>query len=524
MPARHPLTLTLLAFLALPVAPGAHADTNAYGETITILDDAAGYSDAPLEFSYDITDAEPLPAETDDDGDLLARIRAGYALPELNSPYTRKHESWYASRPDYVRRMMDRSRKYLYHIVEEVEKRGMPSEIALLPMVESAFNPQAYSRSHAAGIWQFIPSTGRNFGLKQNWWVDKRRDVLAATDAALNYLHKLHVMFGSWELALAAYNAGEGTVMRAIERNRKQGLPTDYQNLDLPAETREYVPKLQAVKNIVTHPERYGLDIRPIANAPYFTTVRAPDQIDANLAARLAGISLEEFLALNPKYNRPVLTSTSQGSHLILLPLGAERTFAENLANYDQPLVSWQTYQARRGERLDGIARKFGMSVSQLREVNDLPAKASLDAPRQLLVQRGGESAHAALTVSAAPPAPVPQDSGEAQRHVVASGDTLSSVARRYGTTTRALIAANQLKSHRLQPGQVLRLEHAAPARLARANPPAKLHYVVRKGDTLSAIARKFDVAVNDLRRWNNLRGSQITPGDRLTILSADAA
>ncbi len=519
-----PLALALLAALALPAVHSAHADTNAYGDELIILDDAAGYGNAPLAFSYEITDAQPLPLGEDGEVDLLERIRAGYALPELNSPHTRKHENWYASRPDYVRRMMDRSQKYLYHIVEEVEKRGMPSEIALLPMIESAFNPQAYSRSHAAGIWQFIPSTGRSFGLKQNWWVDKRRDVLAATDAALTYLQKLHVMFGSWELALAAYNAGEGTVMRAIERNRKRGLPTDYQSLELPVETREYVPKLLAAKNIVSHPERYGLDIPPIANAPYFTTVSAPEQIDAHVAAKLAGISLEEFLSLNPKYNRPLLTATGKGRHEILLPMGAEVTFAENLASYDRPLVSWQTYQARRGERLDGIARKFGIGVDRLREINDLPAMASLDAPRQLLVPRRGETGPVTPVATETARAPVAEPAGGTLRHVVNRGDTLSSIARRYGTTTRALIAANQLKSHRLQPGQTLLLEHAAPGGPVVAKAPARLHYVVRKGDTLSTIARKFDVAVNDIRRWNNLRSSHIVPGDRLTILTVDAA
>lgn len=484
-----------------------------------MLDDETSYSDAPLEFSYDITDVQ---LNENDSGDLLARIRAGYALPELDSPFTRKYENWYASRPDYVRRMLERGQKYLYYIVEEVEKRGMPSEIALLPMIESAFNPQAYSRSHASGIWQFIPSTGKHFGLKQNWWVDKRRDVLAATEAALDYLQKLHVMFGSWELALAAYNAGEGTIMRAIERNRRQGLPTDYQNLNLPAETKEYVPKLQAVKNIVTHPERYGLHIQPIANTPYFTKVTVPDQIDAQVAAKLAGISLEEFLALNPKYNRPLLTVTGKGSHQILLPVGAEGTFAKNLANYSQPLVSWQTYQARRGEQLDAIARKFGISASQLREINDLPAKDRLNAPRELLVPRRDKAA--TLATAEMVKLPAPPATNKPKQHIVASGDTLSAIARRYGTTTGALIAANQLKSHHLKPGQVLRLEHASASAIAKAKPRARLHYVVRRGDTLSAIARKFDVAVNDLKRWNNLRGTQITPGDRLTILSENAA
>ena len=248
----------------------------------------------------------------------------------------------------------------------------MPTEIALLPMIESAYNPQAYSSGRASGIWQFIPSTGKNFGLKQNWWVDNRRNVTIATDAALNYLQKLHAMFGAWDLALAAYNAGEGTVSRAIERNRRLGLPTDYENLNLPPETKNYVPKLQAIKNLMTNPGNYGLKIQTIANTPYFTKVSAPAQIDAHLAAKLAEISDEEFLALNPSNNRPVITNNGE-KHELLLPILSAQTFRDNLATYNKPLVSWQTYFAKRGERMENLATKFGIQLSQLRNINNLP-------------------------------------------------------------------------------------------------------------------------------------------------------
>lgn len=547
MTARPLPTLALLVILALlPALSPALAETNTYGDEITVLDsENVGGTDnlqfAPM-LSSDLplgdttNELAPEQAETAANGNLWQRIRNGYAMPELKSTSTSSHESWYASRPEYVKRMMGRSQKYLYHIVEEVEKRGMPSEIALLPMVESAFNPQAYSRSRASGIWQFIPSTGKNFGLKQNWWVDNRRDVTAATDAALTYLQKLHVMFGSWDLALAAYNAGEGTVMRAIERNRKKGLPTDYQSLDLPPETRNYVPKLQAVKNIVSNPEQYGLQIQPIDNKPYFTSVRAPGQIDAHLAAKLAGISFDEFIALNPEYNRPVLTAGSTGNHEILLPVGADAVFTENLANYDKPLVSWQTYQAKRGERQTAIAQKFGISLSQLRDVNDLPARSKLNTPRQLLVPKQGGNDSQALAVAEMETTPSAETAAEAKaepvrRHVVARGDTLSSIAKRHGLTTRQLMAYNHLKSRKLKLGQSLTLKGDAPAAYAKAEKPrpakstaGKMRYVVRRGDTLKGIARKFDVAINDIRRWNNLRGSRITPGDKLTILRSDAA
>ncbi|MGE5027802.1 MAG: transglycosylase SLT domain-containing protein, partial [Betaproteobacteria bacterium] len=248
-------------------------------------------------------------AEQGEPTDLWERIRNGFTLQEVDTPLVQSHVAWYANRPDYVRRMVERSQLYLYHIVEEVEKRGMPTEIALLPMIESAFNPKALSRSRASGIWQFIPSTGKDFGLKQDWWYDGRRDVTAATDAALDYLQKLHDMFDSWELALAAYNWGEGSVQRAIAKNQRMGLPTDYLSLKMPAETRNYLPKLMAVKRIVMDPEASGLTLASIPNRPYFATVTTKRHIDVAVAARLAEIPLQEFVSLNPAHNRPVINA-----------------------------------------------------------------------------------------------------------------------------------------------------------------------------------------------------------------------
>lgn len=541
MVAKH---LLKLAFLALPSIPLAHADTNIAGEEITILNDSETNNSpeslqlTPQADNFSVenhaTDSETRPgaatSQAENGTDLWQRIKSGFAIPELKSPFTATHESWYAARPDYVKRMVGRSQKYLYHIVEEVQKRDMPTEIALLPMVESAFNPQAFSTSRASGIWQFVPSTGKHFGLKQNWWVDNRRDVMAATDAALTYLQKLHVMFGSWDLALAAYNAGEGTVMRAIERNRKKGLPTDYQSLNLPSETKNYVPKLQAVKNIVTNPEQYGLDIQPIANQPYFTKVTAPRQIDVNLAAKLAGISLDEFVSLNPEYNRPVLTATD-GAHEILLPVGKDEEFAANLANYDKPLVNWQTYYAKRGERQENIARKFGISLAQLRNVNDIGDRSGkLRSARTLLVpaQGVGEAELPTEEIAVQPNEPgVDSATGSAKRHVVKKGETIIALAKRYDVSAKQLMALNHLKSGKLKKGQVLLVEADGRKQVAEAGHKVKLantHYVVRRGDTLSSIARKFDVATNDLQRWNNLNGTRLTPGHRLKIQKPDAA
>lgn len=539
MPQKHLLRLVILA---LPFFTPAHADTNAAGEEITVINESElatqeqpASSVEALQLSPQIANlpeqGEPVSENGEKDGNLWQRIKGGYAMPELNSPITANHESWYASRPEYVKRMVGRSEKYLYHIVEEVQKRGMPTEIALLPMVESAFNPQAYSTSRASGIWQFIPSTGKHFGLQQNWWVDNRRDVKAATNAALTYLQKLHVMFGSWDLALAAYNAGEGTVMRAIEKNRKKGLPTDYQSLNLPPETRNYVPKLQAVKNIMTNPEQYGLNIQPIADQPYFTQVTAPRQIDTKLAAKLAGVSLEEFVSLNPEYNRPVLTSTD-GEHEILLPVGKDAEFASNLASYDKPLVSWQTYTAKRGERLDNVARKFGVSLAELKDVNDISGKGKFKSNRPLLVPIQGDTEEAVIdTEQAISAEPAEESSGTStRRHTVKKGDRLDSIAKRYGTTPKKLMALNHLKSSRVKAGQVLVVQSGSaqdkPSKPTetKSKTASKLYYTVRRGDTLAEIARKHDVAISDLQRWNKMRGSRINPGAKLKIQKPDAA
>ncbi len=449
------------------------AETNVSGIEIEIVSepvasDLAG--DPVQEFLEDVDSAD------NSQDDLWARIKDGYAMPDVESQFTTNHETWYASRPDYIKRMLERSQKYLFHIVEEVQKRGMPTEIALLPMIESAFNPQANSRSRAAGIWQFIPSTGKNFGLQQNWWVDNRRDVTAATNAALDYLQKLHGMFGTWDLALAAYNAGEGTVQRAIDHNRRQGLPTDYQSLSLPSETKNYVPKLQAIKNIITDPEKFGLKIGSIPNRPYFARVTTPKQIDAKLAAQLAEISYEEFTSLNPSYNRPVITSTGE-KHQLLLPVWAAERFADNLADYDKPLTSWQTYNAKRGERMDNIARKFGMNVSQLRDVNGLSSSKKLRNSQAMLVpatyngkpisnpdEIQSDSINAAEmennnTISQA--SENEPTANHAVIHKIKKGETLQALASKYGTSTQTLMKINHLKSSKVKVGKILKIKES---------------------------------------------------------------
>ena len=302
-------------------------------------------------------DLEALPASAQD---LWERIVAGYAIPDIEGPLVEKWERWYAERPEYVARMVERSRRYLYHIVSEVSVRGMPMEIALLPMVESAFNPVALSTSRASGIWQFIPSTGKHYGLNQDFWMDSRRDVLAGTEKALTYLNKLHGDFDDWQLALAGYNWGEGNVAKAIAKNRAKGLPTTYQSLAMPAETANYLPKLQAVKNIVRDPEKFGLVLADIPDAPYFAVVKTHRKMDTKFAAELAEMSLEDFLALNPQHNRPVIAGADEQT--LLLPIDNAEIFAAKLELTNQPMVSWQAYRMRPNETLPQVAAKYGMS------------------------------------------------------------------------------------------------------------------------------------------------------------------
>jgi len=527
-----------LLLLAL-IAPSAltFADTNTAGEEITVAaqpededgnSNLSAYGNDGLQMDLMLRNAPETPVASTNSNDLWQRIRNGYGMAPLQSPLIATHESWYAARPEYIKRMIARSQRYLYHVVEEVQKRGMPTEVALLPMVESAFNPTAYSRSRASGIWQFIPSTGKNFGLKQNWWMDNRRDVTAATDAALDYLEKLHVMFGTWELALAAYNAGEGTVQRAIERNRRKGLPTDYQSLSLPPETRNYVPKLQAVKNIVSNPEQYGLIIDTIPDQPYFTKVEAPAKIDVSLAAKLAGVSMDEFSALNPAHNRPVLASMN-GKQEILLPLGKEEEFATNLASYDKPLVSWQTYQTKRGEKLSSISSKFGISVAQLRNVNDISAKGRLKPNQPLLVPAHGNNVDTGNRLAMSEPSPIAENevfSASDSHHLVRNGDTVLGIARRYGISARTLMALNGLKNSRLHSGQVLKVSGSSSSKNSThvANIKGKTRYTVKRGETLSSIAKKLKVATSDLQRWNNLSDKHtLMPGRTLVILKDEA-
>jgi membrane-bound lytic murein transglycosylase D len=421
--------------------------------------------------SQPVASLEPPP-------DLWSRIRVGFKMPNLDNELVRQQEQWYATRPDYMQRMTDRSRKYLFHIVEELERRNMPTELALLPFIESAFNPQAVSSARAAGMWQFMPGTGRDFDLKQNVFRDDRRSVLESTRAALDYLQKLHGMFGDWHLALAAYNWGEGNVSRAIQRNQRAGLGTGYTDLNMPVETRNYVPKLQAVKNIIAHPEQFNAELPLINNHPYFQSVTLKRDMDVEVAARLADVNVEDFKALNPQLNRPVILAA--GTRQILLPWDNATVFKRNFDAYnDGKYATWTAWSAPTTMSAAEAARRVGMNEGELRTVNSIPPRMLIKAGSVLIVPRKGGSqvdvtSHVAdnAQLSLAPEVTT-------RRTVVRAGkrESVASIAHRYKLSASQVAEWNNVgAAAAFKPGQQVvlhlpvRAASRAPVRVASKN------------------------------------------------------
>lgn len=464
--------------------------------------------------------------------DVWERIRRGYRMPELDSPLVDRWVAYYTKDPAYIRRMTSRAGQYLYHIVEDVEARNMPTELALLPFVESAFQPEALSRVKAAGLWQFMPATGNDYALAQNLWRDDRQDVLESTRAALDYFNYLYGLFNDWQLALAAYNWGEGSVQRAIARAKRSGKPADYAHLRMPKETANYVPKLMAIKRIITNPERYGIELPDVGNEPFFIRITKPRDIDVKTAAELAGMPLNEFRALNPSYKLPVIVAAH--NNVMLLPADKVDYFVDNLASWmdsGQPLSRWSTYRLKEGETLATVAAQSGMTESELRKVNGIPAGRRVLPNSTLLVLAGAdeqvdisaEEADARLRLS-------PLTTWRRVTYRVRSGDTLTSIARRWHITTKSIVTANRLRSDRLRAGQrlVLTVPNVQRASIPAASSSGSASgrhviHTVRSGDTLDAIARRYGVTVASLRMTNRLEGNIIRAGQRLRIPS-DAA
>lgn len=387
-------------------------------------------------------------ALTEPPKELWDRIRRGFAMPDLRNDLVTDREQWYSTRPEYIERMTGRSSKYLFHIVEELERRQMPTELALLPFIESAFNPQAVSSAKAAGMWQFMPATGRDFALKQNVFRDDRRDVLASTRAALDYLQKLHGMFGDWHLALAAYNWGEGSVGRAIAKNQRAGLPTGYEDLNMPAETRMYVPKLQAVKNIVANPQSFGAELPLIENHPYFQQVLITRDIDVALAARLADVKLEDFKALNPSAHRPVILAA--GTPQILLPWNNATVFQRNFEAYTQgQYASWTAWTVPATMNPSEAAKRVGMTEGDLRSVNNIPPRMLIKVGSTLLVPRTAKMDNDVnvLTADTAQVSLAPEIVTRRTTVKARKGDTVASVASRYKLSAASVAGWNSLSA-----------------------------------------------------------------------------
>lgn len=428
----------ILLFFSLFISPSLFSNSfefpstieNAEGVTLELFDDPVPGNDKTIYY-------------TEGDKNLWERIQNGFAIKDIDNRRVKNYVKWYQSRPEYVERMIERSSRYLFHVVEEVEKRNMPMEIALLPMIESAYNPIAKSRQKAVGVWQFIPSTGKLFGLEQDWWRDKRRNIIDSTYAALDYLEQLHNLFGSWELALAAYNAGEGRVKRAILRNKKREKQTDYYSLRLPKETKNYVPKLLAVKKIIQDPERFQLYIKDIPDKPYFQVVNVPDEIDMHIAAELANIPYEEFQLLNAEHNRPLMKAHF-GAQDILLPVDSVDTFLKNLEDHKDPLTNWITYTPIKGEKVNHVAKKFNIDKKELLKINQLRSNQTLK--------------NKIILIPASPDVlekyPINIDNLYSYSTIITykikRGDTLGGIARKYKISIKDLMEFNELKSTKI--------------------------------------------------------------------------
>lgn len=454
--------------------------------------------------------------------DLWERIRAGFAMPELPTPLVEEKERFYLQRPDYLQRMLARGSRYLFHIVDEIERRGMPTELALLPFVESAMNPTALSSARAAGLWQFIPSTGRAYNLQQDWWVDNRRDVVKSTEAALDYLQKIYALAGNdWFLALASYNWGENAVARAMRRNESRGLPTDYLSLTMPAETRQYVPKLIALKNIVLHAAELGVELPPLRNEPYFVTIEKTRPIDLALAAKFAGMSVAEFVALNPAHNRPVIAASRNNQ--IKLPADRLDAFLEAVERHGQAsraFATWQPQTLQPGETIESIARRAGITAAELLEANDLRRGQRLLAGTRILAPQRSVEDETRLDGFEGPRV-YELVERPAAWHRLRKGETLSGVANRYGTSVAQLRSWNRVGA-KPRVGTLLKVRSASTQtvlttengdrRVVRRNDdePKIVHAVLRRQEP-AASAGPDDEA----ERPSAVRGSKAATASR---------
>ena len=450
--------------------------------------------------------------------DVWERMRQGFQLQQGNdqNPRIDQQRLWFANNPSFLENAGERGSLYMHYIVERLEERNMPLELALLPVIESAYNPMAISRSKAVGLWQFIPSTGRYFNLRQTNFYDGRRDIQASTVAALDYLTRLHDMFnGDWLLALAAYNAGEGTVSRAIERNDKLNLPTDYWNLPLPQETRDYVPKLLALSQVVLSPEAYGVNLNPIANEPYFEVVELNKRVDLAKVASAANIDEDELIQLNPAFKKRL---TIDGPQHLLVPTSKAQMLTASLSTMKQEeLVAWQPYRVRRGDTLESLASRYQVSVSSLKGNNKLAGnRLKVGQALSIPVRPGVTPSQPVFETLASTDKPA-----RSRNYKVRSGDNLTSIAKSNKVAVEDLQRWNKLSGHRLKVGQTLVMEDNTKAATSTASAKGEgksMQYKIQKGDSMYLVAKRFNVEMQHLKRWNPRTGKALKPGQTLTV------
>lgn len=474
----------------------------------------------------DDTDNSQLDRLYASDSDTIwQRMRDGYQLDErMEHPLIDNEVQWYRKNPTFVYRATERSSRYMHYVVSAVQQRNMPTELALLPFIESAYDPFAYSRSGAAGLWQFVPQTGTTFGLQRNWWYDGRKDVVASTDAALTYLQFLHDKFGGdWLLAVAAYNCGEGTVQRAIDANRSKGLPTDFWHLGLREETRTYVPRLMALAKIVNAPHRFGINLYSIPDQAYFAAVDTKGQLDLAKASSLANVDVDELYRLNPGLSRA--TVSPQAPQRLLLPVAAIDRFTRELAALPvSERASWKHYNVAKGDTLASIARKFNVDAAALRASNNL-GQGLLRPGQDLLIPQGSRSATEVAQLGTPKPVTTQTPFGSTQIfHTVQPGENLRRVAQHYAVSIKDIQRWNGLGSDDpIKLGQKLNIwtdeVGSIPAKITATSQPKKVGYTVQNGDSLTVIASKFNVEIDDILRWNQVNPrALLQPGQRLTL------
>lgn len=491
-------------------------------------------SNGPVRTASRAVDVQFNPAWTGTQNDIWERMRGGFQLQDQidTNPRIERQRLWFMSNQSVLEGASERGAPYMHYIVERLEERDMPLELALLPVIESSYNPMAVSRAQAVGLWQFIPSTGTHFNLRQTNFYDGRRDITASTNAALTYLTRLHDMFnGDWLLALAAYNAGEGTVSRAIERNERLGLPTDYWNLPLPQETQDYVPKLLALSQLVNAPTIYGINLSPIANQPYFTSIRVKPGLDLSRVAALADLDEDELYQLNPAFKRKV---TLDGPHHLLVPLDKADTLQAGVANMQpieiKPMAVASTggaqYRVRKGDSLHSIAQRYRLSVAELKAANRLSANRLRNGQTLVIPGQPGrpviepESPRQLAQVDRSKAVPARASS---RTYTVKSGDTLWQIAKKNDVDVADIKRWNKLDSHGVKPGQTLALQggKATATQLAsssKAKPDSATYYKVKQGDTMYMIAKRFNVEMQHIKRWNPRSGKALKPGQTITL------